>query len=114
MKRISTHVLDLAQGQPAQDVAVRLERREMSGGWVVLASARTDSHGRCLELLPEKEPLRAGMYRLSFDTAGYYHAQKIKGLYPVVEITFQAQEGESHFHIPLLLSPHGYTTYRGN
>lgn len=114
MKRISTHVLDIAEGQPAQDLAVRLERREISGHWVMLASARTDDKGRCTELLPENEPLRPGIYRLSFDTSSYHHAQNVEGLYPVVEITFQVREGESHFHIPLLLSAHGYTTYRGN
>jgi len=114
MKRISTHVLDTAQGQPARGVAVRLERREISGDWVPLSSARTDADGRCAQLLPEGDPLRAGLYRLSFDTASYHHAQKVEGLYPVVEITFQVHEGESHFHVPLLLSPHGYTTYRGS
>jgi 5-hydroxyisourate hydrolase len=114
MKRISTHVLDIAQGQPAQDLAVRLERREISGNWVVLSSGRTDGDGRCQQLLPEKEALRAGIYRLCFDAASYHHAQKVEGLYPVVEITFQVHEGETQFHIPLLLSPHGYTTYRGS
>jgi 5-hydroxyisourate hydrolase len=114
MKRISTHVLDVAQGKPARDVAVRLERREISGDWVPLASAHTDNDGRCAQLLPENEPLRAGLYRLSFDAASYHHTQKIEGLYPVIEITFQVLEGESHFHIPLLLSPFGYTTYRGS
>lgn len=114
MKRISTHVLDTAQGRPARDVAVRLERREISGDWVPLSSSRTDADGRCAQLLPEGDPLRAGLYRLSFDTASYHHAQNVEGLYPVVEITFQVREGEAHFHIPLLLSPHGYTTYRGS
>ena len=114
MKRISTHVLDTAQGRPARDVGVRLERREISGDWIPIASARTDADGRCAQLLPEGDPLRAGLYRLSFDTAGYHHAQKVEGLYHVVEITFQVREGESHFHIPVLLSPHGYTTYRGS
>jgi len=114
MKRISTHVLDVAQGQPARGVAVRLERREISGNWIALASARTDADGRCGQLLPEGDPLRAGLYRLSFDAASYHHSQKVEGLYPVVEITFQVHEGESQFHIPLLLSPFGYTTYRGS
>jgi len=114
MNRISTHVLDTAQGQPARGVAVRLERREISGNWVALASGRTDADGRCVQLLPEGDPLRAGIYRLSFDAASYHHAQKVEGLYPVVEVTFQVHEGETHFHIPLLLSPHGYTTYRGS
>ncbi len=114
MKRISTHVLDVVQGKPAKGVAVRLERREISGGWVPLGSGKTDGDGRCGQLLPEGEPLRAGLYRLSFDAASYHHAQKIEGLYPVIEITFQVLEGESQFHIPLLLSPFGYTTYRGS
>jgi 5-hydroxyisourate hydrolase len=114
MSRISTHVLDLAQGKPAKDVPVRLERREHSGDWVRLGTSRTDGDGRCGELLPENEALRAGLYRLVFDTASYYRAQEAGGFYPVVEITFHVREGESHFHIPLLLSPHGYTTYRGS
>lgn len=113
MKRISTHVLDIAQGKPARDVSVRLERREITGDWVAQGSARTDADGRCAQLLPGEDTLRAGFYRLIFDTASYHHAQKIEGLYPVVEVTFQVREGESQFHIPLLLSPHGYTTYRG-
>jgi 5-hydroxyisourate hydrolase len=114
MNRISTHVLDTAQGKPANDVPVRLERQESPGEWRLVASSRTDGDGRCPQLFPENETLRAGTYRLAFDTASYHLAQKTQGLYPVVEITFQVRDGESHFHIPLLLSPHGYTTYRGS
>lgn len=114
MKRISTHVLDIAQGQPARDLAVRLERRDTAGNWVALGSARTDADGRCAQLLPSEDALRAGVYRLSFNTADYHHAQKVEGLYPIVDVTFQVHDGESQFHIPLLLSPHGYTTYRGS
>ncbi len=114
MTRISTHVLDTARGKPASGVPVRLERRENPGEWACLSSSRTDGNGRCAELLPEKETLRPGLYRLAFDTASYYLAHNVEGLYPIVEITFHMREGESHFHIPLLLSPHGYTTYRGN
>lgn len=114
MSGISTHVLDTAQGKPAKHVPVRLEKQEPSGEWRVLSASQTDVDGRCAQLLPENETLRAGIYRLSFDTSSYHRAPKIEGLYPVVEITFQVREGESHFHIPLLLSPHGYTTYRGS
>jgi 5-hydroxyisourate hydrolase len=113
MNRISTHVLDIALGKPASGVPVRLERREMSD-WAVLGSSRTDVDGRCGQLLPEGEVLRPGLYRLAFDTASYHLAQKVEGLYPLVEITFLAREGETKFHIPLLLSPHGYTTYLGS
>jgi len=75
MKCISTHVLDVAQGKPARGVAVRLERREVSGDWIALGSSQTDGEGRCAQLLPEGEPLLAGLYRLSFDAASYHHAQ---------------------------------------
>jgi 5-hydroxyisourate hydrolase len=114
MTRISTHVLDTARGKPASDVPVRLERWENAGEWARLRSSRTDRDGRCAQLLLENEPLCPGLYRLAFDTASYFLAQNVEGLYPMVEITFQVREGESHFHIPLLLSPHGFTTYRGS
>ena len=113
MNRISTHVLDTTRGKPAKDVPVRLDRREASGDWSAVAQGRTDQDGRG-ELLSDDQLLRAGFYRLTFDTGNYFAAQKIDGLYPQVEITFQVREGESRFHIPLLLSPNGYTTYRGS
>jgi 5-hydroxyisourate hydrolase len=113
MKRISTHILDLALGKPASDVPVRLEKQEPSG-WRVVASDRTDHDGRCSQLLPEGEDLSAGHCRLSFDIASYYDTQKIQALYPVVEVTFRVRDGETQLHIPLLLSPNGYTTYRGS
>jgi len=114
IKGISTHVLDIAQGQPATDLPVRLERRDASGVWRLLAAARTDQDGRCSQLLPEKETLTPGLYRLGFETATYFATRKLEGLYPLVEITFQVRVGEERFHIPLLLSPNGYTTYRGS
>jgi 5-hydroxyisourate hydrolase len=113
IKRISTHVLDLALGKPAKDVAVRLEKQEPSG-WRILQSQRTDQDGRCTQLLPTYEELSAGSYRLAFDVANYYAVQRVDALYPVVEITFFVRDGETQYHIPLLLSAHGYTTYRGS
>jgi 5-hydroxyisourate hydrolase len=114
MKCVSTHVLDTARGRPARDVPVRLERQHTSGNWLLLGSGRTDQDGRCGQLLPDDKVLSAGLYRLAFDTATYFAARRINGLYPEVEIMFQVRDGESHFHIPLLLSPNGYTTYRGS
>jgi len=114
MRRISTHILDIVLGKPAGNVSVRLEKQQAAGEWQVINSAATDLSGRCPQLLPEDEDLSSAVYRLIFDTESYYGAQKIEGLYPVVEVTFQAREGEAHFHIPLLLSPNGYTTYRGS
>jgi 5-hydroxyisourate hydrolase len=113
MNRISTHILDLNKGKPAIDVPVHLEKRESPGHWRPLHSERTDNDGRCRQLLPDYD-LAPGIYRLVFDTASYFEALGMKALYPVVEVTFQVREGESQFHIPLLLSANGYTTYRGS
>jgi 5-hydroxyisourate hydrolase len=114
MSRISTHVLDTAKGKPAAGVPVRLQRQNSSGNWTTLSSALTDEDGRCSELVPDGASLAAGAYRLSFDTGNYFAACGVDGFYPVVEILFRVRSGESHFHIPLLLSPNGYTTYRGS
>jgi 5-hydroxyisourate hydrolase len=114
MSRISTHVLDISLGKPAAGVPVRLERQERAGNWISLGSAQTDGDGRCLQLLPESRTLSEGIYRLVFETSSYYARQRVAGLYPVVEITFEVRKGESHLHVPLLLSPNGYTTYRGS
>jgi 5-hydroxyisourate hydrolase len=113
MSRISTHILDLMRGRPANDVPVRLEHQQSPGNWRAVGSARTDQDGRCSQLLPT-DNLSPGVYRLSFDTGAYFDAQKLAGFYPVVEVTFQVRSGESQFHIPLLLSANGYTTYRGS
>jgi len=113
MTRVSTHVLDTTLGKPARDMSVRLERHESSGQWEMIASARTDQDGRCGQLMAENSKLSPGIYRLTFDTAGYHMSLGTSGLYPIVQVTFSVRDGETHFHIPLLLSPHGYTTYRG-
>lgn len=114
MNRISTHILDTTLGKPATSVPVRLDLLDASGAWRKVSDQHTDSDGRCAQLLPNSETLTPGLYRLTFDTASYFDAQEIRGFYPLVEITFQVRGGESHFHIPLLLNPHGYTTYRGS
>jgi 5-hydroxyisourate hydrolase len=114
MSRISTHVLDTAKGKPAAGVPVSLERQESSGKWLSLGLSQTDQDGRCGELLPDGAVLVEGVYRLTFDTASYFATCGVDGLYPAVEILFRVRTGEKHFHIPLLLSPNGYTTYRGS
>jgi len=113
MTRISTHVLDTARGTPAGALSVHLERRSGTGEWLIIRSAQTDADGRCPQLLPEGENLAPGIYRLAFDTETYFTSQGQQTFYPIVRITFSVREGETDFHIPLLLSPYGYTTYRG-
>jgi 5-hydroxyisourate hydrolase len=114
VKRISTHVLDVSLGRPAKNIPVTLHKREANGNWLSLCVSQTGEDGRCSQLLPENETLAAGTYRLTFDTANYFIGRKMETLFPFVEIVFQVREGESEFHIPLLLSPYGYTTYRGS
>jgi 5-hydroxyisourate hydrolase len=116
MSRISTHVLDTALGRPAAGMMVLLEYAGPSGHWETIAAIDTDSDGRCPNLMPPDSPpaLPPGEYRLRFETGSYHAAQSIKGLYPWVEIMVTVRPGDTHLHVPLLLSPNGYTTYRGS
>lgn len=112
MRSVSTHVLDIHRGRPAKDVPVTLERRE-DGAFVRLKDARTDADGRVKELVGEGQ-LTAGTYRITFDTAAYFQAQGVEGFYPEAAIVFEIRDAEAHYHVPLLLSAHGYSTYRGS
>ncbi len=115
MNRISTHVLDTMLGLPAAGVVVHLEKAEPTGTWTTLKTAATDTDGRCANLLQPNGPAAVpGQYRLRFETGSYHAAHSVNGLYPCVEITVTVREGDTHLHVPLLLSPNGYTTYRGS
>ena len=112
MSGISTHVLDLAKGKPAIGVPVSLEI-EASGQWAKLSSQYTDSDGRCKKLLPDDADLKPGQYRIQFDSAAYFQEGGIQTLYPIVSVTIEVTDAGSHYHIPLLLTANGYSTYRG-
>ena len=114
MSAITTHVLDTARGKPAAGVAVVLERRDGRGSWTPIGGGETDADGRARSLMPAGAPLTPGEYRLVFDTRRYFGAQSVSTFYPSVVIVFEAVAGESHYHVPLLLGPFGYTTYRGS
>jgi len=103
---VTTHVLDTARGRPAAGVAVRLER-VAGDGWQSVGSGVTDADGRLRDL----PPTSAGRYRLVFDTGAYLGDD---GFYPQVTVEFRLEQGEDHYHVPLLLSPFGYSTYRGS
>lgn len=110
MSAITTHVLDTSRGRPAAGVAVRLER-----GKEVLARGATDADGRLRDLLPDDgAPLEPGTYRLVFDTGRYFAGQGEACFYPEVAVAFQVRDAGEHYHVPLLLSPFGYSTYRGS
>jgi 5-hydroxyisourate hydrolase len=106
---VTTHVLDTARGQPAAGLAVRLESVASPAAPELIAATRTDAGGRVSQLGPAQ--LAAGPYRLVFDTAGYAGAG---AFFPEVSVTFVVGEADAHCHVPLLLSPFGYTTYRGS
>lgn len=114
MSGISTHVLDLARGRPASGVSVTLEVRAPGGSWKELHTARTDDDGRVGRLIPEGAELAAGVYRLRFGTGSYFEALGTEFFYPQVEIAFRLDRPDEHYHVPLLLGPFGYTTYRGS
>ncbi len=112
MKSISTHVLDITRGRPAKDLAITIARKE-GDAYTTLKSGKTDADGRIKDLVPEGT-LVAGTYRISFDTGAYFAALGTEGFYPEASIVFTIKDAEQHYHVPLLLSPFGYSTYRGS
>ncbi len=107
MATLSTHVLDTSRGRPAAGIAVALE----SASGDVLGGGVTDEDGRIGDL--GSGPLPDGVHRLRFDTGSYFAGQGVAGFYPEVVVTFTVA-GDEHFHVPLLLNPFGYSTYRGS
>lgn len=110
---ISTHVLDTAAGRPAVALAVALEVQR-GDEWVLLSQDKTDAEGRCRAVLPDGVAVEPGTYRLRFHTAAWFASTGAAGLYPVVEITFTVRDAAENFHLPLLLTANGFTTYRGS
>ena len=113
MSPITTHILDTARGCPAAGVSVYLEAQNAAGEWQRIGEGTTDADGRNKGLM-EPGRLTAGVYRISFDTAGYYRAIGGTSFYPEVQIAFEVRAADEHYHVPLLLSPFGYSTYRGS
>ena len=109
---LSTHILDTALGRPVANVSLILSR-QADDGWKEVGRGVTDADGRCRTLLGDA-PLERTTYTLRFETAPYFAAQHVAPLYPYVEIVFAVAEPSQHYHIPLLLTANGYTTYRGS
>ena len=110
---ISTHVLDAAHGTPAAGLALRLERQSGPDAGSVVGSGTTDDDGRCPELT-EGLALEAGVYRMRFETGAWFARTGTPTFYPVVEVVFEVTDPGAHHHVPLLLSPFAYSTYRGS
>lgn len=112
MSQITTHILDTSRGKPAWGVTV-VFYQQIDEEWVMLAKAITNKDGRIPNLLPDGEKLPLGIYKISFDVIHYFNTLDTECFYPIVEIIFDLKTTE-HYHIPLLISPFGYATYRGS
>lgn len=110
---ITTHVLDQSRGRPAAGVAVLLEIRA-GESWRELGRGTTDDDGRVQHLLGSNTILEAGEYRISFAVAPYFAELGVESFYSSIAITFLVVSTNQHYHVPLLLSPFGYSTYRGS
>jgi 5-hydroxyisourate hydrolase len=113
MSQITTHVLDTSTGRPAAGIPVVLEIEKSRDEWKELGRGVTDADGRLRELATPGS-LKEGIYRLTFDTGAYFAARKVEAFYPRVCVIFTVQRSTEHYHMPLLLSPYGYSTYRGS
>lgn len=118
MSQITTHILDTARGKPASQVRVALYQasiyQQSDVPWLSIGEGVTDADGRVMALLSQNDPLPAGVYKLRFDTRAYFNRIKQASFYPYIEIVFQIEGDGEHYHLPLLLNPFGYSTYRGS
>ncbi|HEU5072613.1 MAG TPA: hydroxyisourate hydrolase [Polyangiaceae bacterium] len=111
MSSISCHVLDTARGRPAKGVSVSLAQLDTAGVWQPCESATTNADGRVARF--GAEALTPGTYRVRFETGSYF-SPDLAAFYPFVDVVFEMIAANEHYHIPLLISPYGYTTYRGS
>ncbi len=111
---VTSHVLDTARGRPAAGVPAMLEMKGPAGDWITLARGITNDDGRITDWLPDDHRLKPGFYRVLFDTTTYFRITDQSGFFPYVHIAFEVENPKQHYHIPLLLSPYGYSTYRGS
>ena len=109
MSGITTHVLDTSTGKPAAGIRVKLQYEG-----AVIGSGATDGDGRVRELVPDGTPLQEGVYRLTFSVGEYFEVTGRDAFYPEIVVHFRIAAGSEHYHVPLLLSPFGYSTYRGS
>jgi 5-hydroxyisourate hydrolase len=113
---ITTHVLDTSRGQPAAGLSVALELHSAGGAgeWLRIGSGVTAADGRAADLVPQTATLTAGTYRLLFDSGAYFKSLGVVAFYPQIAVVFQVRDPAEHYHVPLLLNPFGYSTYRGS
>ncbi len=111
--QLSSHILDINVGKPASGVKITLSRQEASDRWVPIEERTTDENGRVKDFLEEKPTGNTGVYKLTYHVAPYFESQGQDSFYPFIEVVFQIKDG-AHYHVPITLSPYGYSTYRGS
>ncbi|KAK7070267.1 hypothetical protein SK128_014632 [Halocaridina rubra] len=109
---LTCHILDTSSGRPAGNMKISLHKL-IGSSWQEVVKKITNHDGRAGQFLTQEE-FTNGTYKMFFDTADYFKQHNTKGFYPYVEIVFEIENPSEHYHIPLLLSPYGYTTYRGS
>jgi len=113
MTQITSHILDTSIGRPAADVSITLSQQS-TDAWLKLGSGQTNADGRVTSFMDSTDPLPAGIYKLTFSISSYYLAQGRESFYPHVDVVFEIAGDGQHYHVPLLLNPFGYSTYRGS
>lgn len=113
MSQITTHVLDTSKGLPGAGIHISLQKPVGEESWETMYEGITNDDGRIPGFMPEGAVLAAGTYRMLFKTDSYFKSQGVSGFYPFVPVVFQIND-EQHYHVPLLLNPFGYSTYRGS
>ncbi|GAA5810565.1 hypothetical protein MFLAVUS_003988 [Mucor flavus] len=111
---VTCHVLIASLGTPGQNIDVKIEKLDSAGGFTTLSTSQTNSDGRCPTLLPDGYKAEKGIYRVTFETQAFFSKIGQECFYPYVQIVFELANPEQHYHIPLLISPYSYTTYRGS
>lgn len=112
--QLSSHILDISQGKPAPNVKIALSKQDKNQNWVLIDEKYTDNNGRIKDFLKEESnENNNGVYKLTFYITPYFEKLKQKIFYPFIEVVFEIKDNQ-HYHIPITLSPYGYSTYRGN
>ena len=112
--QLSSHILDISQGKPASNVKIALSKQDENQNWVLIDEKYTDNNGRIKDFLKEESNKNNnGVYKLTFYITPYFEKLKQKTFYPFIEVVFEIKDNQ-HYHIPITLSPYGYSTYKGN
>ena len=112
--QLSSHILDVTQGEPAPNVKISLSKQKDNGKWTTIDEKHTDSNGRIKDFLKEEKGAKnQGIYKLTYYVEPYFAKLKQSSFYPFIEVVFEIKD-DKHYHVPITLSPFGYSTYRGN